>query len=336
MFRKSRDVTRLKRAEEALKKSEERYRTLFNHINDAALVHGITPNGLPGLFTEVNDVACQRWGYTREELLRMTPFDLGAPEGPWKEFAREMMARLREEGYAAWEGIYRSKSDQRIPVEIRSQLFEVGGEPTVLAIVRDMSDRKRLEDNLERERSLLLTLINNLPDYISVKDTESRILITNAANARVMGLATPQDAVGKTDLDFFPQPEASRYLADERFVVETGTPLINKEEESRDRGGRTRWTLTTKVPLRNTHGRVTGVVCAGRDITGRKEEEERLHDLARLSDENPNPVMRVSPDGTVLYQNRSCPDSSFHQRMGIGRHDTPAVQARSSRGMGDR
>ncbi|HUI71016.1 MAG TPA: PAS domain S-box protein [Spirochaetia bacterium] len=301
----SRDITKLTHAQEALKKSEERYRILFNHINDVAFVHGITPEGLPGRYTEVNDVASEQTGYTREELLRMSPLDFRPPEGAWREVEQEMMARLKAEKHAAWESIHVSKAGQKIPVEIRSQLLEVGGEPTVLTIMRDLSDLKQLEENLEREKSLLLTLINNLPDYVSVKDTESRVLIANTANARVMGLEAPQEAIGKTDLDFFPREEAARYLADERTVMETGAPLINKEEESIDREGHKRWTLTTKVPLRNSQGRVRGVVCTGRDITERKQAEERIHDLARLSEENPNPVMRVSPDGSILYQNRS-------------------------------
>jgi PAS domain S-box-containing protein len=143
-------------------------------------------------------------------------------------------------------------------------------------ISRDITDRKRAEEGLERERALLSTLIDNLPDYIAVKDTESRILITNTANARVMGLEKPRDAVGKTDLDFYPPAEAERYLADERAVIRTGEALINKEEESFDQGGRTRWTLTTKVPLQNAQGEVVGVVCTGRDITDWKQAEELL------------------------------------------------------------
>jgi two-component system, cell cycle sensor histidine kinase and response regulator CckA len=314
----SRDITRLKRTQDALEKSEERYRILFNHINDAAFVHGITPDGLPGRYTEVNDVACERTGYTREELLRMSPLDFRSPEGEWKEVEQEMMARLRAEKHAAWESIHVSKAGLKIPVEIRSRLFEVAGEPTVLTIARDLSGLKQLEENLEREKSLLLTLINNLPDYVSVKDTESRVLIANTANARVMGLEAPEDAIGKTDLDFFPREEAARYLADEQTVMQTGTPLINKEEVSFDRDGHKRWTLTTKVPLKNSLGKVIGVVCTGRDITERKEAEERIHDLARLSEENPNPVMRVSSDGSILYQNQSSRSLLSSKGLSVG------------------
>ncbi|HYW85479.1 MAG TPA: PAS domain-containing protein, partial [Spirochaetia bacterium] len=204
-----------------------------------------------------------------------------------------------------WEGIHLHKMGLRIPVEISNHLFDMEGEPAVLCTVRDITGRKELEETLLRERTLLVTLIDNLPDYVSVKDTESRVLITNTANARVMGLEKAQEAVGRTDFDFFPPAEAARYIADERAVIQNGTALVNREEESTDRHGHARWTLTTKVPLINAQGKVTGVVCTGRDITERKEVEERIEDLARFPDEDPNPVMRVSLDGSIHYGNQA-------------------------------
>ena len=106
----SRDITELTRTQEALKKSEGRYRVLFNHANDAVFVHGITPDGLPGKITEVNDFACERTGYAREELLRMSPLDLDVREGAWKEIAQEMIARLKAEKHAALESISANKA----------------------------------------------------------------------------------------------------------------------------------------------------------------------------------------------------------------------------------
>ena len=171
----SRDITKLTRAQEALKKSEERYRILFNHTHDAVLVHGITSDGLPGKITEVNDFACERTGYARDELLRMSPLDLDAREGAWKETAQEMMARLKAEKHAAFESISVTKAGLKIPVEIRSQLFEVAGEPTVLTIVRDLSDLKQLEENLEKEKTLLVDLDQQSTGlYLRQKHRESR------------------------------------------------------------------------------------------------------------------------------------------------------------------
>ena len=111
----SRDITKLTRAQEALKKSEERYRILFNHTHDAVLVHGITSDGLPGRITEVNDFTCERTGYAREELLRMSALELVAREGAWKEIAQEMMARLKAEKHVVLESISVSKGGTEVP-----------------------------------------------------------------------------------------------------------------------------------------------------------------------------------------------------------------------------
>ncbi|HVP19130.1 MAG TPA: PAS domain-containing protein, partial [Spirochaetia bacterium] len=299
----SRDITGRKRVEEALRRSEERYHVLFNCINDAVFVHGLGSDGAPGTITEVNDIACERLGYSRDDLLRMTPYDLFTADSA--PIVTEVMGRLTSTKHAVWECTQVGRSGTRIPVEMSSHLFDLSGEPTVLSTARDITRRRLLEETLEREKALLVTLIDNLPDYVSVKDTESRVLITNAANARVMGAARPQDVVGKTDHDFYPAEEAARYLADERTVMATGTALINKEEESTDPEHCRRWTLTTKVPLRDAQGRIIGIACTGRDITERKQAEERIHDLARFTDESPNPVMRVSVEGSILYANES-------------------------------
>ncbi|MGA2640361.1 MAG: PAS domain S-box protein [Spirochaetia bacterium] len=285
----SRDITERKRVEEALGKSEERYRLLFNSINDAVFVHGLTADGLPGKITEVNDVACERLGYSREELLQMRPLDFDTFESA--AIAPEMAVRLKAEKHAVWEGVNVSKAGLRIPVEISAHLFDIAGEPTIIATVRDISARTQLEENLAKEKALLLTLIDNLPDYVSVKN----------------GLERAQEAVGKTDLDFYPPSEAARYMADERTIIQTGTALINKEEESSDREGHNRWTLTTKVPLRDAQGNVTGVVCAGRDITEHKRaetENARMNRALRMLSDSNQALIHTTDETSLL--NETC------------------------------
>ncbi len=205
-----------------MRKSEERYRLLFNSINDAVFVLGFTSDGLPGRIIEVNEIACQRLGYTRDELLRMSPFDLVAPETAAS--SSEMMVQLKAEKHAVWEGIYVSRAGLRIPVEISNHLVDMEGGPTILGIVRDITCRKQLEENLERERTLLSTLINNLPDYVSVKDTEGRILITNTANAYVMGRESAQEISAKPISIFFPPRRPRDIMPMSETIIRTGRP----------------------------------------------------------------------------------------------------------------
>ena len=135
---------------------------------------------------------------------------------------------------------------------------------------------------LAEERTLLRTLIDNLPDLIYVKDVNGRFLLVNEAAAAYIGAATRDDAVGKSDFDFFPHEYASQYRADEEAVLASGRPLINHEEPAPDITGDTHWFSTTKVPTRDESGRVVGLVGMSRDITRRKEEEA---DRARLVEE---------------------------------------------------
>ncbi len=158
----------------------------------------------------------------------------------------------------------------------RDHLEESVKERTV-ALQQEIEERKRMEEVLAEERNLLRTLIDNLPDNIYVKDTESRFLLANHAVGHVMGVATPDELVGKTDFDFHSQTLAEQYYADEQTAIESGQPLINKEQPLIDQDTHTtKWILTTKIPFRDSHGKILGLVGIGRDITERKRAEEEL------------------------------------------------------------
>jgi len=147
---------------------------------------------------------------------------------------------------------------------------------------QEIAERRQAEEALAAERNLLRTLIDNLPDFIYVKDSESRFVAANTAVAHIMGAITPDELLGKTDFDFYPQDLATRYSADERKVMQSGEPLINQEEPGRDPAGNRRWLSTTKVPLRDDLGDVVGVVGIGRDITERRQLEEQLRQAQKM------------------------------------------------------
>lgn len=147
---------------------------------------------------------------------------------------------------------------------------------------RDITDRKQAEQALDDERKLLRTLIDAVPDYIYVKDLEGQFILNNSANVELLNVSSAEEAVGKTDLDFFPRGLAERFRYDDRQVLESGQPLVNKEELSVDAAGFERWVLTTKVPLRDHEGRITGTIGVTRDITERKRAEAEMLNAALL------------------------------------------------------
>jgi diguanylate cyclase (GGDEF)-like protein/PAS domain S-box-containing protein len=137
-----------------------------------------------------------------------------------------------------------------------------------------------VEEALRRERRLLRTIIDSLPANIYAKDTQSRFIACNASVAQLMG-TSPLAAIGRTDFDFYPREMAEGFFADEQALIRSGEALIDREELVLDRAtGKVRYFLTTKVPLRDDLGNVIGIVGTGRDITERKEAEERIHHLA--------------------------------------------------------
>ena len=127
-----------------------------------------------------------------------------------------------------------------------------------------------------RERAMLRTLIDHLPDLLYVKDVDGRFVLANVAVARVMGAKTPGELLGKNDFDFHSAELAARYHEDEQAVIRSGTPLSAREEECRDPAGHLMHLETTKVPLREATGTVTGLVGIGRDVTQRVVETRDL------------------------------------------------------------
>ncbi|MGA1874502.1 MAG: response regulator [bacterium] len=132
-----------------LSEKEERYRLLFNKANDAVFVHHFTPSGRPGPFIEVNDVVCQKLGYTREELWRMSPLDIIDIRLQGNE-RDSTMERLFTEKHVMFETILIAQNGRKLPVEVNTHLFDLQGKPTALSIARDISERKQAE--LEKDK----------------------------------------------------------------------------------------------------------------------------------------------------------------------------------------
>ena len=123
---------------------------------------------------------------------------------------------------------------------------------------------------------MLRTLIDNLPDPIFVVDKECRKVIANKADVENIGLTSESEVLGKTDIDLFPGKIGKRGHADDIKIITSGKPIFNREEEFLNKKGVKRWLLTTKIPLHDKDGKITGLVGIGHDITERKKNEEEL------------------------------------------------------------
>ncbi|MEE8392363.1 MAG: PAS domain S-box protein, partial [Anaerolineae bacterium] len=146
------DITEHKWAEEALRESEARYRTLFDNAGDAIFIYD-----LEGYFLGVNQVACKRLGYSQEELLQMTAMDIGSPE--YTNLMPDRLKQLRQHGQTFYETAHVRRDGTFIPVELNSRIIEYRGIPAVLSVARDITGRKRVEEALHQAHDELETRV---------------------------------------------------------------------------------------------------------------------------------------------------------------------------------
>ncbi len=139
---------------------------------------------------------------------------------------------------------------------------------------RDLAAQKRMEAALTKDRNLLRTLIDNIPDGIYVKDIECRKVIVNPADIHHLGRISETEVLGKNDFDMYPKELAEGFYADDQKIIQTGQPVIDREEYVIDEKGEKIWLSTTKLPLRDENNQITGLVGIGRDITEKKKAEE--------------------------------------------------------------
>jgi PAS domain S-box-containing protein len=142
---------------------------------------------------------------------------------------------------------------------------------------RDEALRKT-HDALVEERYLLHTLMDNLPDMIYFKDRDSRFTVVSKSAAKALRVKDAADAVGKTDFDFYGPEHAQDARNDEIKIMETGQPLVAKEEKETWLDGRETWALTTKMPMRDAAGKIVGTFGHTHDITQRKAGEAALRE----------------------------------------------------------
>lgn len=166
-----RDITERKKAEEELRESEEKFKTLFMNANDAIYIY----DDVGGKIKEINDVTSEMLGYSREELLNMSPQDFNSHE--YAALLPDRVKELKRKGKAIFDTIYVDRIGKKIPVEISSRIIDYKGKKAILTIARDITERKLAEESHKKE--LLLKEIhhrvkNNLQVIASLLNLQSR------------------------------------------------------------------------------------------------------------------------------------------------------------------
>ena len=201
----------------------------------------------------------------------------------WKEFAQHYrdddksvmescIPKLNfEEPLIRADGKKRWVRTSKVP--LRNDDGEVMG---ILGTYEDITEHKSANESLQRERILLRTLVDNLPDIIYAKDREGRKTLANLADVQNTGHQTEAEILGKTDFDLYSKEVAQKFFEDDQLVITTGNPVLNREEYFIDADGKKKWLLTSKVPLRDNRNNITGLIGIGRDITEKVQSEESI------------------------------------------------------------
>lgn len=297
------DVTDRKHVEEGLQRSEERARQLFAAIPHAAYV--IDFETLE--FLEVNDIAVERYGYTREEFLRMKVTEIRPAEEAERLAAYLQRDHSNREAAGEWKHV--TKDGRIVNVEINYQTIDYGGRKAAITIAQDITHRKRAEEDLRFKTALLEAQSETAIDGILAVDGSDRIILANRRFARMF---TIPDALLSSREDKLLIQYVSEQIEDAGAFVEKVKHLYrHPHEKSRDeiglKDGRTLDRYS--APLIDASGRYCGRIWYFRDITERKRGEEEVYrsrqTLQSILDTIPQSVFWKDGNGQYLGCNQS-------------------------------
>lgn len=276
-----RDITDRKRIEEALRKSEEKYRKQFEETIDAIFV----VNTETGIIVDCNRSASELVGREKLEIIGQHQRILHPPEEIEGDRSRTFKQHLKEKEGQILETQILTKKGEIRDVAVKASIFEIEGQKVLLGIFRDITDSKLAEEALRNEKALMDALMDNIPDSIYFKDRQCRLLRINKRMMQTVGIQHQSEYFGKTDSELYGKEFGEKTLGRDRLLMETGKPIIGLVESRNLEDGQINWTSTTKVPIYDGEGKIIGLVGITREINEIKQAEaEREKIILELQD----------------------------------------------------
>lgn len=277
-----------RQAEDDLRTSEEKFSKAFQSSSYAIAITRLDD----GMFIEVNDSFVSITGYSREELTTMSSINLNL----WvdREERERMISMLRNDSAViGQEFLFRKKNGEILTGLFSTQIIQLREGQCMLSSIDDITERKRIEEDLRSNRRFLSELVEHSATLICVKDPDGRYELVNRKFEEVTGFSRTE-ALGRTDEELFPGDTGKCFRKNDLDVLETGN-AIEVEEIIDDERGR-RFFLSIKFPLKDDEGRVKGICGMITEITSRKNAEEQIRHLANHDILTDLPTMRLARD----------------------------------------
>lgn len=266
------ELTRRRAAEQQLRDSQALYASLVEN-----LPLNLLRKGLDGRLVFANKRYCQARGLTLEQMVGQNDYDLFPKELADKYTADDRAIMESLEVFEATESHIDRTGQRRFVHVLKAPVFDsMENVIGVQGIFWDVTARRLAEEAFERERYLLTTLLANIPNDIFFKDAEGRYLRINKAMANRLHLSSPDEAVGKTVADFFPQAYADRVDTTDEQTRRSGQASVDQEQLVQWPDGTEGWVTITRMPLRNPDGTITGTFGLTHDITDQKRAQAAM------------------------------------------------------------
>ena len=219
--------------------------------------------------------------------------------------------RVRFHTPTLWEAYY-----QLVVVIVAALAIQTG---LIAALLLQRRRQRQTELELFNSQQMLRTVLDTIPQRVFWKDRHSVFLGCNQPFAKDCGYSHPGEITGKTNYETIAAPQAERFRADDREVMETNRPKLNYEEPQNKLDGSIGWLRTNKVPLHDKDGHVIGVLGTYEDVTERKQMDEKVRQLSRAVEQSPVSIVITNKDGNIEYVNRKFTEVtgySFSEAMG--------------------
>ena len=294
-----RDLTVRKRIESDLKRTEEQYSVLFNSGNDAVFVMELGEDHIPGKIIQVNDMACLRLGYTREELLALSISALHSAE-TFRGLASVTRSQATLQ-YCLFETEYLTRDGQLIPSEVNSKIIQLKGRPAVLAVARDITERKEAEAKLQASEGTFRRYVERSAAGFLRSTLGGEVLECNDSLVRMLGYESQPDLKARHISDPYLDLGDRQPVVD--FLKHDGV-LNDYEVRFKRKDGSLVWALVN-LTLVTAEGGATFVEGSFIDITGRKHIENELRTSASLVEASTDFIGYSSLEGEVLFLNQA-------------------------------